>query len=156
MSLQVSESEYREMVKRLPGNHPVAPVSLTRAAGRGWQLYFELDFRITPYVRMTQKGKYVKPAALKYLANQNEIKAELIKLMTVLGAGILPGQTSICVRIQQEIFGAMNNHDVDNTAKALLDAMTGIVYPDDRWVDDLAIKRVRGTKDLTVIEVGYL
>lgn len=46
--------------------------------------------------------------------------------------------------------------DVDNVAKAALDAMTGCVYADDQQVFEVSSKRVLSTEERTLIEVEYL
>lgn len=109
-----------------------------------------LDFRIKPYVRMTQRGKFVKAAAQEYIANQQLIR------YAIGHPPMMPGQTPLCVTIQQRIAGAVHNHDGDNVIKALLDAMKGIVYPDDRWADAITYERTQASEDLTVITVAVL
>lgn len=124
-------------------------------------LRFELTGKIKPYVRMTQKGKFIrvrngKPTqAAEYLdskaALQWQFKAQMV--------GREPfGREPLCVSITVFYQGGFHNHDLDNVIKAILDAMNGIVYPDDRWID--AICAVRGSADdeelSAVVRVGTL
>jgi len=111
------------------------------------------DFRIKPYVRMTQRGMYVKPEALEYRACQKVMQMVVNAQMGANGWDMLPGQIPLRVTIRQEFEKAMHNHDGDNVEKAILDAMNGIVYPDDRWVDELRRSRVKGKSDMTVVTI---
>jgi Holliday junction resolvase RusA-like endonuclease len=46
--------------------------------------------------------------------------------------------------------------DIDNIAKALMDSMNGVVFPDDRWVDVLTISRAGKDADWAQVDVGVL
>ena len=107
---------------------------------------------VVPYVRMTQRGKFVDPAALRDLASQRELKA--LFGLALREREPLPGQTPLYVDIllRRE---ALHRRDADNELKALLDAMSKAVYPDDRWLDDLHIRRELGPAEI-VVEVGVL
>jgi crossover junction endodeoxyribonuclease RusA len=116
---------------------------------------FIIKGRFKPYVRMTQRGKYVKPEAREYLASKDRIGYDIAEQMRQRGQEMLPGQTPLWVEIR--ISPALHNRDLDNEAKALLDAMNGVVFPDDRWVDVLTASR--GSKynlESTTITVGVL
>ncbi len=122
---------------------------------------FEIVGKIKPYVRMTQRGKFVrtrngKPTqAAEYLdsreALQWQFKAQMV------GREMF-GREPLCVSITVFYQGGYHNHDLDNVIKAILDAMNGIVYPDDQWID--AICAVRGSADdeelSAVVRVGTL
>ena len=49
-------------------------------------------------------------------------------------------------RIRIEHVGRLAGHDVDNVAKALLDALTGVVWFDDAQVRRLLVERVEGER----------
>lgn len=100
---------------------------------------FELQGIIKPYVRMTQRGKFVKPEALAYLENQRAIRAAL--QVQIIGYPELPlSKRPLAVFI--ELWRPhLHTRDADNEIKALLDAMNGIVYDDDRWVDLIHYQR---------------
>jgi len=38
----------------------------------------------------------------------------------------------------------------------MMDAANGIVYPDDRWIDEIVAKRARGDAYRTVLEIATL
>ena len=109
---------------------------------------FRIEGKIKPYVRMTRRGKYVRPQAIEYMNSQKALKLTLKNQMTEQGWHILPGQTPLEVRIL--IRPAHHNRDIDNEVKAILDAMSGIVYPDDRWVDRLWALREAGRPNIQI------
>lgn len=92
--------------------------------------------RPVPAVRMTQRGKFIKKAAGKYLAYRNQVgwcaKAAGVKRMTgdveVIGIAYIHGNKS---------------GDVDNLGKAWLDGLNGIAWIDDRQVKRLTVEKVK-------------
>jgi len=104
-------------------------------------LYFTLTGKIKPYVRMTQRGKFVKKNAQEYLASKEAIRWQLRQQMEE--GQMLPERTPLAVCLVFNYDGGFHNRDLDNTVKAALDAAQGIVFPDDRWVDVIYAKRVR-------------
>jgi len=122
---------------------------------------FELTGKIKPYVRMTQRGKFVRTRngkltqAAEYLDSKTALQWQFKAQMM----GHEPfGREPLCVSITVFYRGGYHNHDLDNVIKALLDAMNGIVYADDRWID--AVCAVRGSADdeelSAVVRVGAL
>jgi Holliday junction resolvase RusA-like endonuclease len=94
-----------------------------------------------PAVRMTQRGKFIKKSAGRYLAYKNHIgwcaKAAGIKQITgdveVIGIAYIHGNKS---------------GDIDNLAKAWLDGLNGIAFIDDGQVKRLTVeKRKASSKD---------
>ena len=53
---------------------------------------------------------------------------------------MIPRGTPLAVEIY--IHPANHRRDIDNELKALLDAAQGIVFEDDRWVDEVTIQRI--------------
>lgn len=49
-----------------------------------------------------------------------------------------------------------NYGDIDNLAKSVMDAMTGIVYTDDKYVTELIVKKYWSTAASIVIKVTVL
>jgi len=104
-----------------------------------------------PYVRMTQAGKWVKPEAKAYLASKQSLGLQFTAAMvdrTMIPRGV-PLAVEICITHN----GGFHHCDLDNQAKAILDAAQGIVFEDDRWVDSLKAKRERGDCDLVQLYV---
>jgi len=108
---------------------------------------------VVPYVRMTQRGKFCDPAALRYLDSQRELKA--LFGLAMQRRDPLPGQTPLYVDILLRRPTRLHTCDLDNLVKALLDAMNKVVYPDDRWIDVLTARRELGPAEV-FIEVGRL
>lgn len=124
-------------------------------------LRFEIVGKIKPYVRMTRKGKFVRvrngklTQAAEYLDSREALQWQFKAQMM----GREPfGREPLCVSITVFYQNGFHNHDLDNVIKAILDAMNGIVYPDDRWID--AVCAVRGSADdeelSAVVRVGTL
>lgn len=50
---------------------------------------------------------------------------------------------AICASVVAIQAGSVRVIDVDNAAKAIIDTMTGIVFPDDRQIEHLSVSRLR-------------
>jgi len=107
--------------------------------------HIKLTGPFKPYVRMTQRGKWVKPEAKAYLASKQRLQFQLYSEM--VDRPMMPGQAPLAVFLVISHSGGFHNRDLDNEIKALLDAMNGIVYPDDRWIDEIRASRVEGDRD---------
>jgi len=116
---------------------------------------FTLSCEVVPYVRMTQKSKFCAPAALRYQASQQEIKLAMMGIMSRNDRAMFPPQTPLWVDIDMIVKDRLHTKDSDNLVKAILDAMSKVVYPDDRWVDRITFQRKLGPVNETYIEVGY-
>lgn len=103
------------------------------------------DIDIKPYVRMTRKGMWVSEQAQEYLASKGTLSSKIKEQMNLQGIDILPAKTPLKISITVYVHTSQGHRaDVDNIGKAVLDSCNGIVYPDDRWVDVLDIKRIIG------------
>lgn len=113
------------------------------------------DLAIKPYVRMTQRSKFADPQARQYLASKAMLSSALAAVMVDKGWTMLPERTPLrCVLTffqPKRLHGA----DLDNLAKAALDAAQGVVFRDDRWVDVIEADRWPGDA-LLVFTVGVL
>ena len=106
---------------------------------------------IKPYVRMTKRGKYVDPQALEYLASKDALTFAIRQAMQAAYYDPLPAQTPLSVRIDVTVPSSQGHRaDIDNIAKAVLDACNKVVFPDDRWIDDLGIERKIGDPYLII------
>lgn len=117
---------------------------------------FVLWTTFKPYVRMTQRGKWVKKNAQDYLASKATLKDLLgLQMVGKLRLEKTPCHVDIII-ISTKKF---HNKDLDNQVKAILDAMNGVVFDDDRWVDKITAARFLANeteKDCIVIEVHEL
>ena len=106
---------------------------------------------IKPYVRMTKRGKYVDPQALEYLASKDTLAFEIRQAMQAAYYDPFPAQTPLHVHISVTVPSSQGHRaDIDNIAKAILDACNKVVFPDDRWIDDLGIERKIGDPYLII------
>ena len=118
---------------------------------------FELIGKVKPYVRMTQRSKWVDDQAKEYAASQMRLGLQLNQQMAAQAWDILPGQIPLRLIIAIEETGGFHNKDLSNQLKALEDCANGIVYPDDRWIDSISIQRRLGQEnrvEFTVDVVG--
>lgn len=117
-------------------------------------IYFEYHERVKPYVRMTQRGKFVKPEALEYLASKDALAFAM--------------KNSLQLRQEQafkkEAF-ALNftyyapdlyTYDLDNLIKAVLDAGNKIFWQDDRYCVRVRAFKERGPYCLDLEVLGVL
>jgi len=104
---------------------------------------FRVDTCFKPYVRMTQKGKWVKPEAQAYLSSQHEIAHAFKAIMALNEWTMIPRGTSLDVTVIIHHGHGFNNRDLDNEVKAIMDAAQGVVFEDDRWIDHLDAWRTR-------------
>ena len=105
---------------------------------------FVITGKIKPYVRMTARGKYVKRQAQEYLASKGSISLQFAEQMIHAGMQTFDkadklGITAVIVRHEQR-------GDIDNIAKAILDAGNGVVYSDDRQLRKMDITLVDDKK----------
>lgn len=123
-----------------------------------------------PYVRMTNKGKYLSPRAARYLQSQSELKDKLMDVIKyeydhgertlythevnakVDGRSIpielmlpIPAQTPFSAEINFYFSPSKEYHycDLDNLVKAVMDAGNKVVYGDDRWCDSITASRIQ-------------
>ena len=107
---------------------------------------FIIKGEIKPYVRMTRRGKWVDPDAQAYLASRAAIQMQLKAQMAERGYSAL-GRAPIRVRLWIRVWERLHTKDLDNQVKAVLDACNGIVWADDRWIDDIAAVRYLTDRD---------
>jgi Holliday junction resolvase RusA-like endonuclease len=110
------------------------------------------DYEIKPYVRMTRKGMYVSKQAQEYLASKEGLQLHYQSTMNKQGFTMLPGQVPLWALIRVTVHKSQGHRaDLDNIIKAILDAGNGILYPDDRWIDNIEAIRFVGEPKLTLI-----
>ena len=116
---------------------------------------FRLTGKPTPYVRMTQRGKWVKPEAQRYLSSKAVLRAQLVEQMRG-GEQFGKEPLGVALTFQYER-GADHRRDLDNEIKAILDSANGVVWADDRWVDSIsAVRRGGEGGDVVLMTVWTL
>jgi Holliday junction resolvase RusA-like endonuclease len=119
-------------------------------------MIFTLIGRVKPAVRMTQRGKFTSPQAAEYLACKHALGLQLRHQMARHEWDMLPGQTPLRVWMHFEFPGGMNNMDLDNLIKSMIDSANNIAYPDDRWINKIEASRATGSEYRTTFEVEVL
>jgi len=113
--------------------------------------HIQLEGCFKPHVRMTQRGKYVRPEAQAYLTSKDELQRQLNAEM--VDRVMFPPQQPLEVSILIGHKHGFHNRDLDNEVTAILAAMQGIVFENDCWVDDLYTRRQLEDKCGIFIEV---
>lgn len=103
-----------------------------------WVMQFVLTGRITPYTRMTRRGKWVNERAKEYLASQEALAWQFKEQCSEM----LPKQTPLLMRAIVET-PKPHTGDLDNIFKALADSAQGIVFSNDCWIDSISVQRKR-------------
>ena len=104
-------------------------------------MYFEIQGRIVPYVRMTQRSMWVNRRALVYRADQQRLRGMFISLMEQ--EQWTPFERRERLYLMLEVAPSDHRRDLSNELKAIEDAMQGVVYPDDRWIEALHAERIQ-------------
>ena len=112
---------------------------------------FEIRGYIVPYTRVTQRSKH-GPRAMRYFTSQEKIGYQLKHQMRDNEWDMLP--TSTPLRVEIHIFrkGGLHTCDLDNQAKAILDAAQGIVFKNDLWIDDIEALRQLSDDGIDICE----
>jgi len=103
------------------------------------EMKFYLLGRFKPYVRMTQRSKWVDKEALAYLASKDVMANQVREQMQQHGWEMIPRGRPLWVEI--DVLRTRHNRDLDNEIKAILDAAQGVAFEDDRWVDAIDARR---------------
>lgn len=117
---------------------------------------FVLVSRVKPFVRFTGRGKWRDPQAQEYLASKSALRVELRNQMLAAGWTMIPRGTRLSVRLICYYPAPWHEADPDNVEKTILDAASGIVYEDDRWVDELYLLRRKGKRLRVEMAVSLL
>lgn len=106
------------------------------------------DIFIKPYVRMTQRGKYVSRQAQQYLNNKDTLMTQLRSEMQWQNAEMYPKGVPLKVIMHIYVHTSQGHRaDLDNIVKSVFDSCKGIVFEDDRWIDEFQVMRTIGEKE---------
>ena len=109
----------------------------------GQIMVFTIEDRFVPYVRMTQRSKWVNRQAQRYLNSQAYLRCQFSQQMQASGYTMIPPRTPFLVQIETEMPSRLHCQDLDNQEKALIDAAQSVVFTDDRWLDaKTSIRRI--------------
>jgi Holliday junction resolvase RusA-like endonuclease len=85
---------------------------------------------------MTQRSKFADSNAQDYIANQFEIKLKIKEQMNAQGLTMLPDKKSLYFSLDYwPPKGKQHKGDLDNILKAVVDALQGVVFSNDAWID---------------------
>jgi Holliday junction resolvase RusA-like endonuclease len=114
---------------------------------------FIIEGAIYPFVHTTRKQKWVDPRYTeKYVPSQDNIRWQLKQQMATRRWDILDSQP-FRMTVMFMVSKALHRTDLSNLTKAIEDAMQGIVFPNDAWIDVSFQARGLGPRDVTFIEL---
>ena len=112
------------------------------------------NIHIKPYVRMTQRGKFVSPQAQEYLNNKDTLKTLIRNQVQLQGAEMYPAGVSLKVIMHVYVHTSQGHRaDLDNILKSVVDSSNEIIFKDDRWIDEFQVVRHIGMQERLVMVV---
>jgi len=129
-------------------------------------MMFRFDIEPMGAVRMTQRGKFVKGNASRYLQYKNAIATMALQSSqepTLAACGvkirfIMPIPKSWSKKKQLAAIGQphISKPDIDNLIKGCFDAVNGLIWKDDNQVVDVQAVKVYGEQPGIEMEVFEL
>lgn len=127
---------------------------------------FRFDIEPMGAVRMTQRGKWVKENAQRYLDYKNKIQEAInharapFTKATIAACGvkirfIMPIPKSLARKVKPDDLHT-KKPDIDNLIKGLFDAANGLIWQDDNQVVDVQAVKVYGDNPGIELEVTEL
>jgi len=117
---------------------------------------FMLTGHVKPYVRMTQRGKWTSKQAQQYLTSKAALAYQIQQTVNRIGQRrpLFAKDLALTVWLEFQLMSHLHRSDLDNQVKAILDAMNGLVYHDDRQVDEIIASRRIDAAELTRVKVS--
>ena len=121
------------------------------------EMQFYVVGKVVPYVRMTQRGKWVDRQAIRYMVWKEYFGRKLKEIIQASGFEMIPKGEPIWSTMVYELPGPRTpRFDLDNAIKGILDASQGIVFENDMDVERIVATRVWGAHDFGVtLNVRY-
>lgn len=117
------------------------------------EISFTVPGRPVPAARMTRRGKWIKRNAQRYLAYKDMVRWTAWEVMRK--KEIPPFEGPVGVEIHAYIAGGRMG-DIDNIEKTVFDGMNGIVWHDDRQIEEVHAYRHKGKPQRTEVRVWAL
>ena len=110
------------------------------------------DIIFKPYVRMTQRSKWVNPQAKEYLRSKGNLRDNMAAYMFNHKLEMMPAHVPLRIYLYLYVPSSPGHRcDLDNQIKAILDAGNKTMYPDDRWIDKIQAERMIGGPDSQIV-----
>ena len=109
---------------------------------------------VMPAVRMTQRSKWVDPAAIAYLSNKQTLRWYMRQAMEA-GGWEMFDKKPLCVKLKFFVTELYIN-DIDNLAKSVLDAAQKIVYKNDNYINILIVTRALSKEPSVTMRIREL
>ncbi len=107
--------------------------------------------RPIPYVRMTQRGKYIKTNAQRYLTYKNIVG------YTARATGMRVSDKKIKISVFVYLYGKKSpmgmDGDSDNYLKTCCDSLNGVAYIDDRQITEAHVYKYPCEKEQERMEI---
>lgn len=110
-----------------------------------------LEGDIYPYTRTTGRQKFVDLAYKMYQASQNAIRVQAMAQMSATNTRKLPPSTPLRLGIVLVTKSGLHKRDLSNQFKAIEDALQGVVFGNDAWVDVALAERFLGPENRCLV-----
>lgn len=106
---------------------------------------------IYPYTRTTMRQKFVDEAYAKYTASQCAIRQIVREMMADNDLSPMPDGTPLRLGIIFTVKRRLHKRDLSNMVKAVEDALQGVLFGNDAWIDAIYAERAIGPADACLI-----
>jgi Holliday junction resolvase RusA-like endonuclease len=120
--------------------------------------WFTLTYEgpFVPYTRMTQRSKWTRRSQ-RYLKSQHAMRRVFAQQWgNRPPLSKQPFRVVILIEMKKGKHRGLHRQDLDNQAKAIIDAAQSVVFVDDRWMDWQTQRRKIGEVDRVVLSVKPL